>query len=352
MKTKYLRSLIILLPLLSLLGACNRKQDLKAVEDFALTSEKIKTASGLVIADIHGSCVRREELSNQANSLVNEPVFDEKGKPILPLINIRERCQKWLRVVSETNQVNDVVISYMQTLGRLASNDTVTFTTNVQNLNNSVVNLSQVLNATGANITIGEKQQQAAVRIVNSTLNIWSTQFRHQNLKPALICTDPYFAQYTSLLGEIIDKIYLQIQLTKEESALNFKYNLAYRVALKNSGFNPAVLGSAIIDLQNSYRQDIGAFDQRKQAAIAYIQLLNNTQALHHALANTFRGNDTDIVVEILCKNYFKEPESIATKPSSEITPKQLNKAQDLLKDYHKSVTPLLEKIVPIQVNH
>ena len=341
MKLKNYKLLFFVLPLTVSLTACNKGEQLKAVEEFSLTSENVKESSFLIIGDIDDSCIRREEIKNQKLSMVNQPVTDEKGDPIFPLINIRERCEKWNPVVVQTNQINGTLISYMQSLGQLASGNTVTFTENTQTLGNSVNDFSKALGAT--NISVSEEQQQAGVKVVNSLLNLWSSQFRYKNLKPAIICTDPYFADYVSLLGEIIDKVYLKIQLRQEEDAIKSRYNNAYKIALRTSRSNPAVLGSTIVDLQNDYKQQIGDLDKRKQAAIAYGGFLAQTQGLHHALANNFRGQATDAEIESLCENYFSLE---STNPvTGDASPQQLNKATELIKDYQKKVNPLINKI-------
>ena len=109
---------------------------------------------------------------------------------------------------------------------------------------------------------------------------------------------------------------------------------------MKKAGTNPAVFGSEIVDLQNDYKQQIGDLDKRKQAAVAYGGFLAQTQGLHHALANNFRGQATDTEI---CKNYFSQESTNLV--SGDASPQQLNKATELIKDYQKKVNPLINKI-------
>lgn len=342
---KLYKYFIAIIPLTLLINGCNKSRELKAVEQFSLISNDIKASSSVMIDDIHESCVRREEIEIQKLSMIAQPVVDAKGQLVFPLVNVRNRCQKWIPVVAGTNQLNTTLISYIESLGKLASGNTITFTQDVQTLGNSFEQFGKALNTAGvANISIEKTQQQAGLKIVDSLLNLWSSQFRYKNLKPVIICTDPYSQQYISLLQEIVDKVYLQKQLLEEEDAIKSRYNLAYKIAIKNSGSNGAALASTIVELQENFNQQIQEFDKRKEAGIAYVQILDETQRLHHALANSFQGTLTDKGVKTLCQNYFPSIRNEATTTSS-LSVGQLKQANNLIKSYNLKVQPLIDKV-------
>jgi len=181
--------------------ACNQNEQLKAVEQFSTISGQVKESSSTIISDIDDSCVRREALENQKLSMIHQPVVNGKGKLVFPLIDARDKCQKWIPIVEGTDRINLILMTYIDSLGRLASGNTVVFTENVQTLGNSIDQLSVT-----ANIPLGETQKQAGIKIVDSLLSLWSSQFRYNNLKPAIICTDSSVQEYISLLQEIITK--------------------------------------------------------------------------------------------------------------------------------------------------
>lgn len=357
MKVNYqtYKILIAIVSLALTTTACNNNERLKAVEQFSTISNQVKGYSSLIIGDIDNSCVRREEIENQKLSMIHKPVVNDQGKLVFPLIDARDKCQKWIPVVVGTNQLNFTLLTYIESLGRLASENTVVFTENVQSLGNSIDRLGQALNTSGVgDVSLGETQKQAGIKIVDSLLNLWSSQFRYNNLKPAIICTDPYFREYTSLLQEIIDKIYLQDRLAVEENSLNSQYNIAYQIAFKNfdSDRDSEKLSLTLMNLQNDYKPQIEKLDRRKELAIAYIQILDETKELHHALANNFQGNASQEEIKSVCKNYFPATpnSSVTTFPfQSELTAnptiQQLKQADRLIKDYQNKVKPSIDKI-------
>jgi hypothetical protein len=142
--------------------------------------------------------------------------------------------------------------------------------------------------------------------------------------------------------------------LSLEESSLNSLYNSAYQIAFKkfDADRNSEKLSTTLMSLQNDYKPQIEKLDRRQESAIAYIQILAETKALHHALATNFQGNAKEEEIQVMCKNYFPVTPSNAVKrisSSSELTAnftiQQLKRSEKLIKDYQSKVNPLIDRI-------
>jgi hypothetical protein len=345
----------IIVPLGLLTTACDRSDRLQEVEQFSTLSHQIQESSKNIINDIDDSCVRNLAIESRKLSLVEEPVVNSEGKLIFPPISAREQCQKWLPVVNSTDRINSLLLNYLESLGNLASQKTVNFSGSFQTLSDSLAGFGDALNTAGfTNISIGEKQRQAGLRLVDSLFSIWANQFRYKNLKPAIVCTDPYVQESVSLLQEILIKIYLQDRLSVEEANLNLLYNLSYRQAFKvfEQDKNSEQLRTTIAGLENSYNPQIQQLDRQKELTITYLKILEVTKEFHRTLAKNFQGNTSDEAIAVSCQSYFARnltPTPASDSPRSQLlnepTIKQLQQADRSLKDYQQKIQPLLTKI-------
>lgn len=345
----------MIVPLGLLTTACDRSERLKEVEQFSALSHQIRDSSKGIINDIDDSCVRTLAIESRKLSLVGEPVVNSEGKLIFPVISAREQCQKWLRVVNSTDRINSLILNYLESLGNLASQNTVNFSGSFQTLSDSLVGFGDALNSAGVtNLSIGEKERQAGLGLVNSLFNIWANQFRYENLKPAIVCTDTYVQESVSLLQEILTKIYLQDRLSVEESNLNILYNLLYRQAFKvfEQDKNSERLRTTIASLENSYNPQIQQLDRQKELTVTYLKILEITKEFHRTLAKNFQGNTSDEAIAVSCQSYFARtptPIPATDSPRSQLltepTIEQLQQADRSLKDYQQKIQPLLTKI-------
>lgn len=343
MKITFKCSLFIipLIPLTFLVSGC-RQEDLTAVEQFGLMSPLIRQSSSNIVQDIYDSCVRKQEWA-----------VAEIPPKQFPPIEVRDSCQKFIPVRDTTNQLNLVLIDYVESLGRLAADNTVNFNQNLQSVGNSLGNLSNTLSQVSGTVSLSQDQIQQGTIIVNSLLKLWSQQFRRNNLKQVLICTDdPYFQNYTILLKEIIQNVYVTGNLQSEEDAINSYFDSAYREAVRSYKNEPSKLANEIASLTKNYTQQINNLDRRKEAAIAYEQLLEKTRKAHQALAIGFQGQMTTQEKIVFCQNYFPvtntqsvQSQAKANRTLNQPNEQELKEMGKILKDYSQEIKPLVEKM-------
>ena len=350
MKTKLKHSNLVL-PLIFLLfivSGCDQ-EDLTSVEQFGAVSSAMKLPSSNIIQDIYNSCLRRKDIEYQESVVTLNP--DNAFQPV----KVRKDCDKFIPVRETINQLNIVLFDYVESLGKLASGKTVDFNQNLQILGNSFGDFTTDLAKAGIAISLKPEQIQQGTYIVNSLLQLKSQQFRRDQIKQVLICTDdPYFQDYTLLLMESIQQTYISGNLRLEENSINTYFDSAYR-ELNRSQNDAAKLVAEVAILTNNYKEQIKDVDQRRDTAIAYLQLLEKTKKTHQALANLFKGSMNPKEKITFCENYFpannKQAEKIQfdSRVIPHIPPNQnereFKEAQQILKDYSQEIQPILKRI-------
>lgn len=259
----------------------------------------MKLPSSNIIQDIYNSCLRRKNIEYQESLVTLDP--DNAFQPV----KARKECDKFIPVRDTINQLNIVLFDYVESLGRLASGKTVDFNQNLQTLGTSFGDFTTDLAKAGVAISLSPGQIQQGTSIVNSLLQLKSQQFRRDQIKQVLICNDdPYFQDYTLLLMESIQQTYISGNLRLEENSINTYFNSAYK-ELNRSQSDAAKLVAEVAILTNNYKEQIKDFDQRRDAAIAYLQVLEKTKKTHQALANLFKGSMNSKERATFCENYF-----------------------------------------------
>ncbi len=319
-----------MLPLALLLGSCGN--NFQNIEEFALTSAVIQDSSAKMATDIYQSCQRQIKYNTSEffPDIVGIPKIEAQGK----------ECSKDREAAEIVNNVNSVLIGYMVALGQLASNDTVSFDKNLAALEVSLKNLNTTLSSVLSGGSLKEEEVSAGLKIARFIFNQLTTQFRQQNLKEAILCTNQPLQQYTPGLNSIAQDFYINGILRSEGVTIDSYYRKYAPTPEEKTQL------LALYTLEQDYLTEVNALDERKKAANAYIQILQATAKTHQELFDEFNQSGMTLQeLEVFCQDYFAKDSPEQLNPTSSLTPKQLNRVNQIVLEYSNEIKPLVKKL-------
>lgn len=317
-KEKYLIKLS--LPITFLLGSCGA-QNLSQVEEFSKLAISAKNNSEVVWRDFYPSCIRTsyyvpiDPLPN-TNKPENETgiIVEIDRRPVNladPLVvrkSNQSLCDKYLpEMGSDFRSVNGVVVNYVATLGLVANPDLTNLDAEFQEIQTSSANLTA--NATdlfNLNQPIGTRviptdQVQGKVSAV---LNIF--QFitegildakRQEILGETIVKYNDDFQEVIEALRIIVSDYYIKIELKNEENALDGVFQRYINALEQSESFQSGVnVSNNISNLQKldaDWMTEKKTIQQRRDAAQAYIGVLNALSSGHQNLYETFSDGKT-----------------------------------------------------------
>ena len=338
MKTRILklRGFIVLAPLVLLFQGCNQ-EDLVAVESLKPTAEAINRLGSAVMTDIYASCVRAETLDLEGRQIAFDNVSENRFIPVAVIEDCKEKDSN----AYAANQLNGVLVSYIESLISIANNQTVSFDQNVETLGTSVSTLSSAVGQAASPSLI-----TSSTSIASSLLNMWSASFRRDSLAEVLICTTDPVNSYTSSLISIVGNTYL-ISLDDERDMIINYINSKYSVISDEFEIDDDVNSyrRQTSDLEVELNSLMEALRQRRENAGIYQQILATTASTHQALASTFRGGMTAEEVTSLCRRYFSGVQNAESTTKSEVVidTRQLLQAKEILNDHILKVDDMID---------
>jgi hypothetical protein len=361
------------------------QEDLTSVEKFGTTSVSIQETSTKMIQDIYDSCTRKEYVQIQYDNarkmaapraeitipssaaMTNpdnprdslpaspnlaslKPRFNLRSSPYeFPPAKMRFKCLPKRNQAQVMQNMNDVLAIYVATLGRLASPNTVTFDQNLKAIGESIKSLNKevrgsISSPTPEALQTFDNGMNNGINIATSLLNLFANQQRQEKLKPIIICSNDNVTKYIDDLQKLIQLFYITGVL-KEEEDVNLQYieELYSSYLADTSASKPETKTEVYMLLENDYRQRIDGIEARRASAQAYINILEKTSLTHKALAKTFRGDMAPADQKILCQNEGYILGTSLQQSSLDLTPQQVQKAQQILSDYEVSIQPSLK---------
>jgi hypothetical protein len=310
-------------PIVLLLGSCSN--NFKSIEEFGQTSAIVKVSSAKMSNDIYQSCLRQTRYVSGKLFPNNIDTSDREKQ--------EKDCDIYQSSAEKVTKVNSVLINYMVALGKLASNDTVSFEKNLDALENSLKSL-------GNSASLKEDQVNAGLKIARFIFNRLTTQFRHRNLNEAILCTNQSVQTYIPGLVSIVQDYYLNGRLRSEGLNID-RYYRKYAPAFEQK--SPL---STLFPIEQSYIKDIDALNDRKQAAYAYIEILNQTAETHQQLADELQKSaKTAKKIEESCQKYFLKHGDNLVDQTRAPSPKQLNRMNEIVIKYQDEIRPLVVQL-------
>ncbi|MBD3886596.1 hypothetical protein IFO70_33540 [Phormidium tenue FACHB-886] len=323
-----------------ILNGCGSNSSIESAQKFGELATEFENNTNKLADDIYDSCVRRiqyiqvdTERSNQAR---NEALA---------------QCETFNKAVSQqAKDANSVVTDYVTAIGKLASDDVVSFDAQFERIKTSLSNFSipvEKETATGTEIvsvTLPPTAITTGTSIANFIFGWASNQFRQGTLREAITCTDRPLNTYITGLEHAFRAGYVEGLLNQELFRVNSYYDY-YAALLRTRGGSDEEFRR----LQNESYNAIATVLQRRNAAVSYMAILDKTASAHAALAKLFLGNQTP-PSESSCINYLNADQLDTTLFNSQgwqvsesrFTVEELAQIRQIAATYQAEVKPLL----------
>jgi hypothetical protein len=331
----------VLLAASLVLSACGSNSSIEAAQKFGDLASQFGDNTNRLADDIYGSCIRRIQYIQMDTATSNEA----RNEAL-------RQCEDLNKPASQqAKDANKVVVDYITTIGKLASDDVVSFDAQFERLENSLRNFSipvERASATGTetvNFTLPSEAIDTGISIANFIFGWASNRFREGTLREAVTCTDRPLQTYITGLDYAFREGYIDGLLAQELSRVNSYYDY-YAVILRNTDGSDREFR----DLQRESFNAIEGVLQKRNAAIAYMAILDKTADAHANLAKIFL-DDANHPSAASCANYFNAGQSNATFTSEEgqsepkLSAEELAQIRQIVINYQESVEPLLEQM-------
>ncbi|MEH1862114.1 MAG: hypothetical protein V7L21_29850 [Nostoc sp.] len=347
-KRKSLISVVI--PIAVLLGSCGA--NFKSVEDFSKSKEIVQQASNDFAEDIYQSCLRRTRYIK---------LVPDNGIPYRN--ERRESCETTERVDSDNFKIGvSILIDYMDALGAIASGKNLSLDKSIDDLGESLKNLSINSNKLDSDAVDGGSQ------ILKFLSDLATKKNREDALQKAIVCTNEPIHKYITGnsvpatdenevdlykpakggLIFLVNNNYLSKEGTLgiEANAIDTYYK-SYFLTLNELGkdkINPSNYQQFVEritvgeKLTEDYNQAMKIVSEKEQAGRAYNQILVITVKAHNRLSKEFaeglKPKDINQLCQFNAKVSFKK-----------IDEKKMKRIQRILNEYVISVKPLVEEV-------
>lgn len=233
----------------------------------------------------------------------------------------------------------------MEAISNLASDNVVSFNNEFEQVQTALNNLSIPTGTTP--ITLPEGAVNTGISIANFIFNWAARSFREGTLTEAITCTNQPLQTYTDGLEFAFREGYINGILQQELVQAKFYYDdYAALAGVENGSWE---------DFNNLSQESYDAIVpivERRNAAVAYISIIQRTANTHEQLAQLFLDGQ-ESPSPSSCAAYFNIAQSSpnAMEPQNqpistiELTPETLAQVNEILIDYHKEVQPLLKQM-------
>lgn len=354
------KSLIsVAIPIAVFLGSCGA--NFQAVENFGNSREKVQQASNDFAEDIYQSCLRRTRYVK----LVPDNGISTRNER-------QASCETTERPDSDNfkNAVS-ILINYMDALGAIASGRDLSLDNSIDNLGQSIKDLSINGGKLDANAVDGGSQ------ILKVLFDLVTKEIREDALQKVIVCTNEPIHKYITgnsvpatdqngidlyqpAIGGLIFLVedgyliedfsrdpYKGGTLAIEANAIN-TYYISYFTFLNQLGTDREINQSnyqQVIDritvgesLTADYNKAMKIVAEKQQAAKAYDQILFNTVKTHNQLRKEFEKGLNSKNIDQLCQ--FDSKVSF-----KKIDQQKMQRIQKILNEYVISVKPLFEQV-------
>ncbi|BAZ22107.1 hypothetical protein NIES4073_29880 [Kalymmatonema gypsitolerans NIES-4073] len=352
---KPIRAIVALVPFALLLNSCGR--DFPSVQKIGKMADALEESSSKLADDIYNSCITRTKYISfltAPGSSGSFPLREQEEK----------KCDDFNRpAVKNVKDANSVLVKYLKTLGKMASDDTVSFDKNFNYLGESLKKL-QVPQANGKPFSFDTSDVNAGISITKFITNALTMKFRQEKLKQAILCTDKDIQTYigsatssvkdlasnqptTGGLRALTEQAYVNgILIAEEQEVRNYFTNYI-------GGLTPVSQDHPLdfIKLEEDYNKAMDSIRTRKDVAGNYVAILQQIAAMHSNVKTEFQGKGEKQLSDAQLQDYCQrldtaKADKAATKEKA-ITYEQeeIKNVGKIVSEYEKSLEPLIEKM-------
>jgi hypothetical protein len=320
------------------LNSCAANPGINSAQHFGAMSTQFKEDTNKLADDIYDSCIRRVQFyRTDANEIR------------------KARDQAWLDcntynkpAANSARAANQIVVDYAEAIGKLSSNEVVTFDNELKNVGSALKRLS-IPTGSGVSVSLPSSAVDTGVQIAGFLANWAANNYRVGKLSEAITCTNEPLQAYTEGLGYALREGYIQGILQQELNQAQFYYDDYTAIAKKEGGtwrdFNSLS--------KESYNAVLPIL-QRRNAALSYIAIIDRTAKAHAELTTIFLDGRKPLTTQsTACKTYLALSSSGSDSPplisqslsGKELSPQKMMQVQKVLIAYRNDVTPLLERM-------
>jgi hypothetical protein len=344
-----IKIILTLIPASLVLGSCT-SSDIKAAKGFGDTSNALAQLNISVADDIYNSCARSSNWIARGTANTRQNMRDTI-----------KTCDTIFRPNSvQTKIAGGLLVEYVGAIGALATEDRNTVKTRFEEIGTALEGLK--VQAGNSTFQLQKNTIDTGVNIATFLTNLFLSDFRRQNLKSAIVCTDKDIQNYSSGLGIFIDELYVKALLDDEIDSVT-RYFGGYRSPLTDktnmlldSG-SPEVFTSlqeTQLKRDQDLRIEISKVVDKKNIGATYVSLIQATAAAHADLKRIFNDGNDGLSTELTakCNRYFAKNNnsrvSIKTSDTDfldqEISQSELEQIRKVAKAYTSKVTLLLAR--------
>lgn len=291
----------------------------KNIQAFSRVATEINKHSSAIANDIYESCLRAQVQYN--NDRFFDYVENRQAK--------EEECEQDKQIRNQVGDAYFVLTGYMMSLDRLAGKDSTAMSNNLEDIGGSLKSLN--LNA---------QRVDAGIAIAQLLSDIWTRKFKRDNLKKAIVCTNKPIQDYIKGLIEITEEYYINGVLPIEAEKIKGYYTKFG--PLPPQGIQPPIF----FELEQSYNEAMNAVKRRRDAAQAFIEIIQQTAQSHEKLKDEFLAKEkktTTSVDRSYCGSL--EDTSRDARQLNLEDSRQIEHINSIAEDYIKAIEPHLQKM-------
>jgi hypothetical protein len=295
--------------LLIALASCSTPKDFAQVRAFANISASMEQAFPDIATDIYASCLRTARYALE--------------------VDVRKQAEKKCNEKSEIGEglltVNGLLIGYMQSLGQIATDSTVTYTDSLDRLKSGFVKAG-----------LDQAQVNSGISIFEVLLRAATEQYRRDELKRLITTYDDAFQALTGGLKAPLlrysDSRELSSSLNLEKKSLDAYYESFIKETTPKDYTGPLRVFSLPTDIQ--WKTEQVKLQSRREQATVYVAILDKISGAHTSLRKLFA--DRTLVSNENCK-----------KSCNASDLEVISKAQAILSQTVDEIEPLSARLHP-----
>ena len=277
MSTLVNRKKLTLLIFIALLFSLSNCVDTGAIKKFAALATQAGDKFPEIVSDVTASCLRSaryESMTDRKNLEFNPEKLNKQAGA---------KCEEFTRLEPLLLGTHKVLLTYINTMGKLAADDIVTFDSSLDNFSKSVI-------ATGK---FDEPKVNALQGIAKFLANTAAQGWRKKRLKEAIETANPDIQILTGALKEIVGLDYKRV-LRSEKSNMDLFYEPKFDKADNKDPLS-------LIMVQKQWTNELEALKRKEEAATAYVQILDSIAKAHQELFDQRNNlNSSDVKKTIL----------------------------------------------------
>ena len=275
-------SFLLLAPLLLTLGACDSREDLIKVQKFSqLADQAAVKAFPSLASDFYQSCLRTAHYQPLLPDSSERKVVDSRLKDIEECSDPFKADKDLQSLTPKLIAANNVLAAYMTGLGKLASDEVVDYSPELEGLEAQLGQLPGL-----------EKQTElveGSLGIANLLFRAATDGYRREQLQEIIVSSDPYIQEFAEGMKQIFADEYIGFWLRNEESKVDNYYALYQQNLLNNQtpGDSPT-LTVALLQLDNQWQKARERVAEKKSLGQSYIGLIDTIASNHQSLSKMY----------------------------------------------------------------